>query len=177
MLRERLARETGLAPEVIRQLVGGGETELFEALTRQGHAASRVARLLIQDLPSVPLPDGGPERGLELSTLHDLLAAEEAGQFAKEGAPQVLAELSRGAPDVESAVRKAGLSGFTATELDAVVERIVAANETLVRSRGNDAFSPLMGDVMREVRGRRDGQEVAEALRRAIARRTADPVP
>jgi hypothetical protein len=31
--------------------------------------------------------------------------------------------------------------------------------------------------VMREVRGRRDGQEVAEALRRAIARALADPAP
>jgi hypothetical protein len=30
-----------------------------------------------------------------------------------------------------------------------------------------------MGDLMREVRGRRDGQEVAEVLRVALARRSA----
>jgi Glu-tRNA(Gln) amidotransferase subunit E-like FAD-binding protein len=55
-------------------------------------------------------------------------------------------------------------------ELDQLVDRIVSANAEMMRTRGEDAFSPLMGDLMREVRGRRDGQEVAAALRDGIAR-------
>ena len=175
--RERIARETGLANELVVQLVSGGAIELFEGLVRRGHAPAAVARLLVQDLPAVPRPDGEPEPELPLPALDSVLAGLEAGKFAKEGIPAVVAELVKGAPDVDAAVARAGLSAFSAAELDAVVERVVAANDALVRDRGEAAFSPLMGDVMREVRGRRDGQEVAASLRRAIARRRADPAP
>jgi len=51
-----------------------------------------------------------------------------------------------------------------------VVDRIVRDQIGLVRERGEGAFSALMGDVMRELRGRRDGREIAEELRRALAR-------
>jgi glutamyl-tRNA(Gln) amidotransferase subunit E len=176
-LRERLARETGIASEVVLQLVAGGYAETFEELVRQGHPAPLVARLLIQDLPAVPYAQGESAREFSLAVLDELLRSAETGNFAKEGVPNVLAELAKGAPDVRSAVERAGLSGFTSAELDALVERVVTANEEMVRNRGDEAFSPLMGDVMREVRGRRDGQEVATALRRSMARRQADPAP
>jgi glutamyl-tRNA(Gln) amidotransferase subunit E len=176
-LRVRLARETGLAAEVVLQLVAGGQVNLFEALVKRGHGPPLTAHLLIQDLPAVPGGAGEPERELPLTTLDEVLRRVEAGEFAKEGVPAVLLELAKGATNVTDAVSRAGLLGFTREELDALVERVVDRNELLLRSRGNEAFSPLMGDVMREVRGRRDGQEIAEVLRRSIARRLADPAP
>ncbi|MGI0155423.1 MAG: GAD domain-containing protein, partial [Thermoplasmata archaeon] len=176
-LRERLARETGLAPEVVLQLVAGGKGDLFEELHRRGHAPALTARLLTQDLPAVPLQSADSEGGFALETLDAVLRGAESGDFAKEGIPAVLLELVKGAPGVPEASARAGLGGFTAPELLALVDRIVGENAAMVRSRGNAAFSPLMGDVMRAVRGRRDGQEVAEALRRSIARRLADPTP
>ena len=174
-LRERLSRETGLANEVVLQLVAGGRTDLFEELVRGGRRPALAARLLIQDVPAVPHAEGEPERVFPLAVLDELLRAEETGSFAKEGIPAVLLELAKGAPTVAIAVGRAGLSGFSSAELEGLIERVVAQNDLLVRSRGGEAFSPLMGDVMREVRGRRDGQEVADALRRAIAQRQADP--
>jgi glutamyl-tRNA(Gln) amidotransferase subunit E len=82
----------------------------------------------------------------------------------------VLAALAAGASTVEMAVDQVGLSGFSRDDLVALVRRVVEANAELVRTRGEAAFSPLMGDVMREVRGRRDGREVSEALHAEIAR-------
>jgi len=75
---------------------------------------------------------------------------------------------------VAEAVRRTGLTRADADELGQVVERVVREQIRLVREKGEDAFSPLMGDVMRELRGRRDGQEVAAELRRAIARQLAE---
>jgi len=175
--RARIAQETGLAPEVVLQVVAGGYTDLFQDLVRRGHAPARVARLIVQDVPAVPRREGEAEPEFPFSLLDSVLRAEEAGAFAKEGIPTVLAELAKGAGSVDAAVERAGLSAFSASELDALVDRVVAQNESLVRERGDAAFSPLMGDVMREVRGRRDGQEVAASLRRAIAARHADPAP
>ena len=175
-LRERLVRETGVPREIVVQLVAGGIVEEFEQLFARGHAAPLVARLLIQDVSAVPHPEGTPPVDFPLITLEEVLKGAESGAFAKEGIPNVLTELANGAPTVASAAARAGFSGFTIEELNAIVARIVDANEALLRDRGEAAFQPLMGDLMREVRGRRDGQEVAAALRRAIAQRRTDAI-
>ncbi len=173
-LRERLARETHLDPEIVHQLVAGDLVGRFGELTQRGYAPGLVARLLIQDVPAVPVPAGRPPYDPPTAVLAEVLEGEHRGLFSKEGVPAVLALLAEGVPDVPAAAARAGLSGFGPSELSAIVDRVVKANLALLRERGPEAFSPLMGDVMREVRGRRDGQEVAAALRRAIAREIGD---
>jgi glutamyl-tRNA(Gln) amidotransferase subunit E len=170
VLRTRLAREHALTDEVVRQIVYSDDEELFEALTGKGHAPFLVVRLLLQDLPAVVQKTGASRPfspGLE--TLDEILSGVEKGVFAKEGIPEVLAALAAGAPGLEAAVERAGLSGFSAADLEGLVDRVVRSNAELVQRKGMEAFSPLMGDVMKEVRGRRDGREVAETLRRSIA--------
>ena len=169
----RLVSEHDLAPELVGQLVYGTELERFEEIVRRSHPAGAVARLLTQELPAVSVPNGTAPFDPSTDLLDELLRAAEAGRFAKEGVPEVLRQLASGAPSLEEAVRRSGLSGVDQDELARVVERIVQAQIALVREKGEAAFSPLMGDVMRELRGRRDGREVADELRRAIARHRA----
>lgn len=170
-LEARLARSHGLPSEVVRQLVYGDLVERFGSLAREGHPAGLVARLLTQDLPSVPAGGAGaPPFEPSLESLGAVLAAAEAGRIAKEGVPTVLAALAAGAPSVEVAIERAGLSGFSKDDLVVLIRAVVEANAEMIRTRGEAAFSPLMGDVMREVRGRRDGREVSDALHAEIAR-------
>lgn len=170
-LETRLARSHRLPHEVIRQLVYADLVERFETLAKAGHAAGLVARLLTQDLPAIPMPASeAPRFEPSLETLDSVLTATEDGRIAKEGIPTVLAALAAGAPSVAAAIERAGLTGFSRSELEALVHRVVESNAELVRSRGEAAFSPLMGDVMREVRGRRDGQEVSDLLHEEISR-------
>ncbi|MFZ1022990.1 MAG: Glu-tRNA(Gln) amidotransferase subunit GatE [Thermoplasmata archaeon] len=167
-LQERLAEAYSLPADVIRQVEGAAELERFEALVGMGHAPSIVARLLIQDLPSIAA-DGltvAPSNAL----LSDVLKAQERGEFAKEGIPRVVTELLRGADSIGAAIERAGFSALSTSELDRVVDQIVAANRDVIQERGEAALSPLMGDVMKVVRGRRDGKDVADALRRSIDR-------
>ena len=170
--RRRLAAEYGLGPELIRQLDKAGDVPLFESLVGRGHPAGTVARLLAQDFPEAEssLADvaaAEPDEGV----LAALLDAVRSGQFAKEGIPPVLRELLRGAGTVEEAARRAGVEGLSREELERLAHEAVAANGPLVDARGMEAFSGLMGDLMRAVRGRRDGKEVADVLRAAIAQR------
>ena len=174
-LRSRLEREHGLAPEVVRQIVYSDVEDLFEELTQKGHPAPLVARLLTQEIPAIPPPPAGaPAFSPAADLLDALLRAVDRGRFAKEGISRVLAALAAGAPGLDAAVERAGLSGFTAEELREIVDRVVRSNAEMVLRKGAEAFSPLMGDVMREVRGRRDGKEVAEELRRSISRISAE---
>ena len=172
--RARFEREHHLAAEIVQQIVYSEAEEGFEELTRQGHPPALVVRLLLQDLPAAQAaaPESRPfAPGLDM--LGKLLTGVESGRFAKEGIPSVLAALAAGAPSVDAALEGVGLTGFSAADLDALVGEIVRSNTELVRRKGDEAFSALMGDVMKQVRGRRDGKEVAEALRRALATEAA----
>jgi glutamyl-tRNA(Gln) amidotransferase subunit E len=166
----RLERDHGLAPESAHQIVYGGRSEVFEELTARGRAPALVARLLTQDLPGVPLAPGQPAFEPPVDLLDALLRAIDTGRFAKEGLPDVLRALAGGAPDLDAAIRATGLEGLSPEELARLASELVRANAELVRKDGPRAFSPLMGDLMKQVRGRRDGREVAEELRRAIDR-------
>jgi len=174
-LRARLSREHGLNEEVVRQLVYGDLLDRFEALTARGRSPSLVARLLTQELPSVTGPGDAPTFDPSVDLVDGLLVATETGRLAKEGVAKVLAALASGAPTLDKAIEAAGAGGMSAQELAALISELVARHADLVRARGKEAFSPLMGDVMRAVRGRRDGKEVADELRRAIDRLLAEP--
>ena len=169
-LRQRLARDYGLPHDLVRQLVSAGEASRFELLAQHGHTATLVARLLTQDLPLVEGDPSSIVGEIPTETLDAVLRASERGVFAKEGIPTVLNELAHGAPDVDTAARRAGLSGMSDDELGRVVRGVVERNRALLAERGLEAFQPLMGDVMKVVRGRRDGNEVAKRLRDEIER-------
>jgi glutamyl-tRNA(Gln) amidotransferase subunit E len=169
--RARLVAKFSLSEDVALALQRSGEVERFEALVGGGHAPGLVAQLLAKEIPATG--DDDEPFDFPLGLLDALLRSVEQGEFAKEGLGRVVAALAAGAPTVPDAVAKSGLVTMTRGELESIVERLVQKNAALIASKGSAAFSPLMGDLMREVRGRRDGQEAAELLRLAVARRAA----
>ncbi len=172
--KERFVREYGLGPETVGVLLREGETERFERLAARGHAPAVVARLLTQELPGLlAAPRARAVADLSDDLLHSVLSALAEGRFAKEGLGPVLTGVAADGRSVDEAIAAAGFSALSPTELDRLIGTILDRNASLVGERGTDAFSALMGDVMREVRGRRDGREVADRLRQALARRLA----
>jgi glutamyl-tRNA(Gln) amidotransferase subunit E len=167
----RLAEAHGLGPELVRELMRLDEVARFEALTRRGHAPALVARLLTQDAEAARVLAPEAERELTEAELDYLLTAVREGRFAKEGIASVVARARSGTGSVESALESSGLTGMTRGELDKIVEEVLDRNAALIAEKGTRAVSPLMGEVMREVRGRWDGKEVAAALSAGVARR------
>ncbi|MCI4350169.1 MAG: Glu-tRNA(Gln) amidotransferase subunit GatE [Thermoplasmata archaeon] len=168
--RQRLAADFALRPERIDQLWRSGEVARFEQFVADGRTANNVARLLTQELPAaMGRLSGDGEREVSDDLLRALLVALERGTIAKEAIPPVLDELLAGATSVADAAERRGLVGVSGDELGDMAGKVVAANRELVLAKGMAAFSALMGDLMKEVRGRRDGKEVAAALRTKMA--------
>ena len=169
--RRKLSERHGLPGEIVRQLQRADQIGTFESLVAAGHPATLVARLLTQEIPAAQpeTTEGAPEVELSDATLAELLRAVRDGRFSKEGLGPVLKALLKGAPDLPAAIAAAGLGSVSSEDLQRLAAEIVRRNADLIAARGAEAFAPLMGDLMREVRGKRDGREVAEALRAALA--------
>ena len=175
--RARLAEATGLPAKEIGWLVRDPEVlAYFQAVLGGGAGrdpkvvAGWVMGELQRDLrefghtmASSPV---GPER---LGELLDLLAA---GTVSATAAKDVLAEMFSSEASPATIVERKGLAQISDTgELEAVVERVVAANPDLAdkfRGGKRGVLGALVGQVMRETHGRANPKLVSDLLERAI---------
>jgi glutamyl-tRNA(Gln) amidotransferase subunit E len=101
--------------------------------------------------------------------LVDVLREVDSGRVAKEAIPDVLRAVGENQEmTVARAVHSLGLRSADRAEIIRIVDTVLAQNEGLVKERGVEAYSPMMGLVMKELRGRVDGAEVGEILRKKL---------
>jgi hypothetical protein len=76
---------------------------------------------------------------------------------------------------VDDALTALSLGAMEDARIRKAVEELVDRNMDLVRSQGERAISPLMGDLMKSMRGKVDGKVLHEMLRAEISRRKGLP--
>jgi aspartyl-tRNA(Asn)/glutamyl-tRNA(Gln) amidotransferase subunit B len=172
--RARLAEATGLGPKEVGWLARDPEVlAYFEAVSngRDPKVAAvwvmgelqRGLREHERTMADVPVT---PER------LGELIDLVQAGTISATAAKDVLSELFTSEASPTRIVQRKGLAQISDTAaLEAVVSKVVAANPELVskyRGGKTGVLGALVGQVMRETRGRANPKLVNELLARAI---------
>jgi glutamyl-tRNA(Gln) amidotransferase subunit E len=173
-------------------LLGREEDELFH-LGREGGLADGLgplpdkawAGLLLDRIQeSIAAEANAPSAELiPLALIGYCLEAREAGGITREGlVPLVVRMLSSGDWDSNSddseALRAAlskradelGVVPADSSDVEAVVDRILAERADFVAERGMGALGPLMGVVISELGGGADGKVVSAVLRQRLER-------
>lgn len=105
--------------------------------------------------------------------LESVFSAVREGTVAKEAAPSLLAWLSKNRNrTVEDATRELGIRMLSEDELLKIIDRIIVANFSLIKERGEGAYGKIMGLVMSEVRGSADPVTVTKLIRTKIKDKT-----
>jgi len=173
---ERFVREFGLDEGLARQVAFSEQLPLFERAVAAGVRPTLAARTLLATCRELSR-DGVEVDRVTGDEILALLSAVEAGRAAKEAIPEILTELARRPQDssltpeerVDAAIQKVA-PAVSKADVEAIVRRVVAEREGFARERGMAALGPLMGAVMKELRGSVDGKVVSEALRRELER-------
>jgi len=166
---ERLMREYGLNPKLARQVLDSDYTELFEEVARETHVSpTTIAVALTETLKALK------REGVEIDKISDeqikgLFHLVDSGEAAKEALPDILTWLAKHEEaTAKEAVEDLGLAMISGEELEAIVENLIKENAGLIKERGKGAFGPLMGMIMKEVRGRVKAEEVDKILRKKL---------
>ena len=90
------------------------------------------------------------------------------GKIAKEGIPEILRFFAED-PDryIDEVIERSGKMDLSGAE--EIIEEIVQEKLDFIKERGKGSFSPLMGLVMRKLRGKVDGKVVGEILEKKIS--------
>ena len=166
----RLVKDFGLSKTQADALMNSGYDDEFELLAKSLGNAQVVARVYIHTFPELEKAGLSVAR-LDVELLRALMTQFREGAFAKEAVPELLAWMVRnGSYDVSKAVEHVGVGTVDKETLEALCERVVTEREEFIRERGMASLGPLMGVVMKELRGKVDGQVISEALKEKIKR-------
>ncbi len=165
----RFERQYDLNSEQARVMAASPNYQLFEEIVGQFKVPASVVVRALETIPIELAREGTPVSQLTDQHFRDSFAQVASGQIAKEGLVDLLRILAKN-PEMNAAeaAKAAGLAGIGEAGVKAVVKSVVAGKADLVRAKGERAVGPLMGLVMKELRGKADGALVSAILKKEI---------
>jgi len=163
----RFVKQFSISREQADALVRAGYEDEFELLASKFGNPQVVARIYLNTYPELEKSGLDPSK-LRVDVVREVLEGLNRGAFAKEAIPKILASVLENGHTVAKAVEAAGVETVDIDAVRELCERVVKEREALVRERGESSMGPLMGIVMKELRGRVDGKVISEILRERI---------
>lgn len=165
----RLEREYTLSRDMALKVYDSDLEEDFERITKETGVQPSVAASILAEAPTRLAREGLALEPLGLEVLEEVISLIGSGRLAKEAAIDVMRAIAKGSSaDVESAVVALGLGAVGEEEVLVAIERVIARDRGLILERGERSFSPLMGELMRELRGKADGALVSRLLKKKM---------
>lgn len=166
---ERFERDYGLNQELSKVMASSPNYQLFEEIQKRYNLAPSIVVRALETVPIELSREGVPVANLTDRHYLESFAMVSEGKLAKEGLIDLLRALAEH-PELcaADAALGADLTGVGASGVEGVVHDVVSGKADLVRSKGERAIAPLMGLVMKELRGKADGALVSAILKREI---------
>ncbi|MFX0096585.1 MAG: Glu-tRNA(Gln) amidotransferase subunit GatE [Candidatus Hodarchaeota archaeon] len=168
-LEERLAQKYSLETTTIRELFLSDRIELFSKIVDELHIESVLASTTLLQLIKALEREKLHVENLTDNTIMDVFRLLTDGKIAKEAIEDLFRILSKD-PELsaQEAAEQLGLEAITSKQLDMLIDELLTKNRSLIKEKGERAFAPLMGELMKQVRGKIDGKQVASTLRRKM---------
>jgi glutamyl-tRNA(Gln) amidotransferase subunit E len=168
----RLMQEYGLNKKLAKQVLDSEYGQLFETIAMKTKVSpTTIAAFLTEKLKAMKR-EGIPIENVSDNQFLTVFSMVGKGELAKEAVEEVVAWLSKNEnATVEEAIEKLGLKMLSMKDLERVITETLMENADLVKQRGSKAFAPLMGMVMRKVRGKAKAQLVSQILKRKLEER------
>jgi glutamyl-tRNA(Gln) amidotransferase subunit E len=163
--RKRLLK-MGLSEDLVEKLVGSPNLPLFDLIAGKTKNPALVASTLEDTLTSLRR-DGFAVDSITDEQFQELFQLYDKKEFAKESIPKILEALSLnpGKP-VKKTVDSLGLERAGKDELRNSIKKIVEKNKDALSKPS--AFNIIMGQVMKELRGKADGALIAKIVKEEI---------
>jgi Glu-tRNA(Gln) amidotransferase subunit E-like FAD-binding protein len=147
-----------LPKELADQILRSEYLDLFERFSKTYNPVL-VANTFISTVKD--LRRQGLDTEFTEEQFNDIFSSIKNKTISKEAIPDILQILAKRKVSVKEAIKKSGLKGMTEEDLRKIVKEIIKKHPDLVKQK---RASPLMGIVMKEVRGRISGKTVAKVL-------------
>jgi len=166
--RERLFAEKGLSKNLVEGMKLSNYACFFEKLLEKGINATTAATLLLESLTQ--LRREGIEN-ISSEMAETALLLEKQKKISKDILLGFLRQWSKNpGAKAESILAGMKIERVEESEVQKVIAQIVEKNISLVKQKGENAMGALMGEAMRDLKGKADGATISRILKEEIAK-------
>jgi glutamyl-tRNA(Gln) amidotransferase subunit E len=166
---ERLIKVYKLNQKLAKQIFDSEYGELFETIVKESNVSPTTVAAFMTETTKALKRDGVSVEKVSEDQIREIFKAVSSGGLTKEAIPEIVSWLSRHEDStVENAIDRIGLKMLSSEELEKIVDSVIERNRSLIEERGANAFGPLIGMVMKEVRGKAIAASVSELVKRKL---------
>jgi glutamyl-tRNA(Gln) amidotransferase subunit E len=166
---KRLTKEYGLNTKLVKQILNSEYVDLFEKVAKETKVSPTIIVVALTETIKALRRDGIETQKVADEQLRELFGLVDSGETTKEAIPDIITWLSKHAEaTVKKAVESLGLAMISPEKLEKTIDDLMSENKSLIEERKEGAFGPLMGMVMKKVRGRVKAELVSEILKRKL---------
>ena len=158
--------------QLAEQIFDSKYIELFENITKKMKInPTFVASILCSTITNLERKglDSNLLKNQEIFKLFELLEKEE---IAKESIEIIFENImSKKSQNVEEAMKNASIESINEEDLNEIIKNIVDQNQELIKNQRERAMGPLMGIVMKELRGKASGEIINKLLLKNIKKK------
>lgn len=173
---KRFVKEYGISEEQAKQLINTNSFNAFEDYVNlvmkskmkkdKFEISSIVAKAILNSLPELK------REGLliknEKKVLNEIFSLFAEGKLAKEGVEEILIYVAKNECEVDKAISALGFGVLKHKEIENIIKNIIKEREEFVKKKGMASLGPIMGVLMKELRGKADGKLLSEILKKEI---------
>ncbi|MEM3726086.1 MAG: Glu-tRNA(Gln) amidotransferase subunit GatE [Candidatus Bathyarchaeia archaeon] len=166
---ERFTRDYGLNQKLAKQIMDSEYTELFETIAKESKVSPTTIAVFLTETMKALKRDGVQIEKISENQIKEIFKCISAGELTKEALQDIVIWLSKHeGQSLKEAIESLGLKTLSKEELEKIIENIINCNKELIKKNGEKAFGPIMGMVMREVRGRAKAELVSELIKKKL---------
>ena len=166
--RLKLYKKHGLSDKLADKIKLSNHACFFEELLEKKYNATKTAVLLIEGIVNLKRTGVNTEN-ITNEMIEAVLDAEKGGKITQDVLVNVLGEWSRNpSAAFEDVISGMNIEAKDDTEIRKVIAGIISKNRDFIAKKGAIAEKALMGDVMKELRGKASGGLVSRILHEEI---------
>ncbi len=163
------SKKYSLEEKLIKKLIFNDKLELFEKLIKIFSENPGLIINAILEITTALRRDGKNMENISDSDFEDIFMEIKRREISKEAIEEILImKADNPALSIDDIKKKLKLEKMTVDQLKKIIEMVVINNLEIIKSKEMRAIGPLMGEIMKEVRGKIDGAIVSEELKTAI---------
>ena len=92
----------------------------------------------------------------------------ESGVIAKESFEKIIEDMCQNNKKIDEIINEMKENKLTDEDIEKIILKIIDMKKEIIKEKGNDSFSILMGEAMKQLRGKVDGKIVSDKIQKLL---------
>jgi len=166
--RYKLYTKWGLSEKITNQMKLNNMAPFFEKLVKKKFEPKIVSVVLLDDLTQIKRMGADPKK-LSEKLLEEFFSLRKKGTITREISIEVLFELAKNPQkNITQILKEKAVDTVAESEVEKTIKEIIENNMSLIKEKKELAFSALMGEAMKQLKGNASGEQVSAILRKEL---------